>query len=153
MGNRLRRNAFPIQRNRCVNREVNTVPDLAYYNNTAAGAISQTNSIPINELLLLGNNIETASAISLRLNNGVYDISFSVVAVPTEDGTSSVTLFADNDATNITSTFSSIANNSYTLSARGIYVSTNNSVHLRLINTSLSAQQFSSLNFVVNKLS
>lgn len=153
MSYRGRRNVAAVRRCECINREVNIVPDVAYYINQNTGNINPNNALPIIEVLLLGNNITTSSPYSVRLNNGVYDISFSVISTSVEEGISGVTLYAEDTPTNIASAESSFAGGSSALSARGIYVSTNNSVELRLVNTSTSVQQFSFLNFVIKRIS
>ncbi len=142
-------------RTKCVHKEAHEIPNLAYYTNQISAIININNGIPLNEVLLLGDAIKTVGATSVRLDNGVYDISFTLVSSTNAvgSGISSVTLFSNESPTNISASQSFCEGGVHSLSARGIYVSTNNSEELRLINTSTNAQQFSSLNLVIQKIS
>lgn len=137
----------------CVNKKIYQIPNLAYFGHLDSFSVNVNEPIPIKENLILGKEIALSTPISIQLNNGVYDISFSLVCKPSENGISSATLFAGSYPTNISSSTSSLTNTYYSLSARGIYVSTNNSEQLSLINTSTSTQEPYSLNLVIKKIS
>lgn len=137
---------------KCVKKEVHEIPNIAYYTNQNTSSINRNNVIPLNEILLLGDAITTVGATSIRLNNGVYEISFSLVGMSNEAGIGSVTLFSNDSPTNISSSQSLQNDGFHALSAIGIYVSVNNSEELRLVNTSTVAQEFSSLNLVIKKI-
>lgn len=136
----------------CNKRTVLPLPDIAYYTNESTSSIAINALLPINEALLLTKDIEKVSGYSLRLNNGVYSVDFSVVALPSEKGESQVSLYINNSVTNIVSSVSSIEGSKYTLGAKGIIVVVTSSTQIALVNTSNNIHSFHNVNLVVKKI-
>ena len=128
----------------------NEVPDLGYYTNESSGSVPQNSNIPLEETLLLGENISTINSSTINLETGIYDITFSVVSTPSADGDTIVSLYVNNSQSNITSSMTAIAGGNYALASNGIIVANSNTL-LNLKNVGSSSATFSMTNLVIEK--
>lgn len=153
MGSRIRRNrGIPIRRNNvCTERIIKPLPGLAYYINENTGVLSQAAELTLNDILFLGNDIENADSTEVRLNDGVYKISFSAVAVPSENGVVSLSVYLNGNTTNIVTAQTASQNSENALSATGIVVAVTDNTLISLRNSGVSAA-FLFVNLVIQKI-
>lgn len=128
----------------------NTVPDLGYYTNNSTGTISQNGCIPLEETLVLGENISSVDSETISLETGIYEISFSLVSVPTGTGTVKVSLITNNVESNISSSASAETSKKYPLSGCGIVVASASTI-ICLKNKGDNGASFSNVNLVIEK--
>lgn len=153
MGSRIRRNrGISVRRgNVCTERIIKPLPGLAYYINDNTGVLSQGAELVLDDILFLGNDIENADSAETRLNDGVYKISFSAVAVPSENGVVSLSVYLNGNATNLVSAQTAAQNSENALSATGIVVAVTDNTLISLRNTGVSAA-FLFVNLVIQKI-
>lgn len=152
MANRACRNrALSNRRNGCIERIVKPLPGLAYFTNNDTGVLPTAAELPLDDILFLGKNIENAENSAKRLDNGVYKITFSAVAVPSQDGAVSLSVILNGNATNIVSAQTATQNTKNALSASGIVVAVTNNTLISLRNTGVDTA-FLFVNLVVHKI-
>ncbi|MFW5780028.1 MAG: hypothetical protein ACOCWI_01065 [Bacillota bacterium] len=137
---------------RCVERVTVPSPEVAYYNYPETGNINSAGLIPLNEVLLLSENISTVDNSSIRLLNGVYKVSFSSVGVPSSEQRVGAGIYLNNNSTNIISLASSNENKRYPLSGVGVVVSSSDNTLLSLRNFGNAPASYLFTNLVVEKL-
>ncbi|MDD4315712.1 MAG: hypothetical protein PHC84_00965 [Clostridia bacterium] len=153
MNNRIRRNRSLVARRNaaCTERIIKPLPGLAYYINPDTGALPTGAELPLNDILFIGNDIENTDTATLRLNNGVYNVTFSATAVPTVDGLVALTVQQNGNATNISIQHTAQANNRHALGATGIVVAVTDNTLVSLRNTGVTAA-FLFVNLVIEKI-
>lgn len=153
MGSRIRRNrGVPVRRgNVCTERIVKPLPVLAYYINENTGVLSQGAELAMDDILFLGNDIENVGSTEIRLNDGVYKISFSAVAVPSENGVVSLSIYLNGNTTNIVSAQTAAQNSENALSATGIAVAVTDNTLISLRNSGVSSA-FLFVNLIIQKI-
>lgn len=153
MGSRIRRSRVsPIRRNNvCTERIIKPLPGLAYYVNENTGVLEQAADLALDDILFLSSNIENSDSVAIRLNDGVYHISFSAIAVPAENGVVSLSIFLNGNPTNIESAQTAAQNSENALSATGIVVAVTDNTFISLRNSGVSSA-FLSVNLVIQRI-
>lgn len=147
--NRIRRSCPPrVRRNVCTQRIVNEAPSVAYFTGEAASG----DRLPLSGVLFLGDGAELISDDTIRLNDGVFEVSWSAsVRVDEGSAVAGLGIYVDSYPTNIRSECAPPPDGVCALSAVGIIVAVTNNTLITL-NSLDPAAEFSYINLIVKKL-